>query len=154
MRQLAYRAFLYTATGSGFTCGETNSVYLHQDCSLCTQHHQKHEQHTWVFQYLITWVLVTWKMVHNSVHFDSLKTAFLGKIWFSFGIKSSQPIRLQYSLIIIICGRNQSIPSIFCMEIIIKVRKALLKSKFKILRLSRFLEKVIDILFCLQGDDQ
>ena len=43
----------------------------------------------------------TLKMVHNSVLYDSAKTACLGKIWFfSYGLKRSQPIRLQHSLII------------------------------------------------------
>ena len=37
-------------------------------------------------------------------------------------LKCYQPIRWQYSLIINISGRNQSIPQIFCMEITIKER--------------------------------
>ena len=51
----------------------------------------------------------TIKIVQYSFLYDSTKTACLGKIWFSsYGLKSSQPIRLQY-LTINICRRNQSI---------------------------------------------
>ena len=36
-----------------------------------------------------------------------LKTLFLGKYWFSYSLKCSQPVKLQYSLIINISGKNQ-----------------------------------------------
>ena len=40
----------------------------------------------------------TLKMVHNSVLYDSAKTACTGKIYiFRYGLKCSQPIRFQYS---------------------------------------------------------
>ena len=56
-----------------------------------------------------------------------MKTACLGKIWFfSYGLKCSQPIRLQYSLIINISGRSQLISQIFYVEIIIKERSHLI----------------------------
>ena len=53
-------------------------------------------------------------MMHNSVLYDPVKIVCLGKIWFfSYGLKCSQLIRLQYYLIISISGRNQLIPLIF-----------------------------------------
>ena len=63
-------------------------------------------------------------MVHDSVLYDLAKTAYLGKIWFfSYGLKYSQPIRLQHSLIVNIFARSQSIPQILCMKITINIRK-------------------------------
>ena len=54
------------------------------------------------------------------------KNPCLGKIWlFSHGLKCSQPIRFQYSLITNMSGRNQSILQIFCMDIVIKNRQHL-----------------------------
>ena len=56
----------------------------------------------------------------NSVLYDSAETARQGKIWFfSYDLKCSQPIILQYSLIINISGRDRAMPYIFFMEIII-----------------------------------
>ena len=56
----------------------------------------------------------TLEMMHNSVLYDPVKIVCLGKIWFfSYGLKCSQLIRLQYYLIISISGRNQLIPLIF-----------------------------------------
>ena len=53
-------------------------------------------------------------MVHNSVLYDSAKIACLRKIvCFSYGLKCSEPMRFQYSLIISISGKNQLIPHIF-----------------------------------------
>ena len=52
-------------------------------------------------------------MVYNSVLFDSPKTPCLRKIWFlKYGLKCSQPIRLQYSLINVF-GRNPAISYFF-----------------------------------------
>ena len=68
----------------------------------------------------------TLNMVRNSVLYDSAKTPFLGRIcFFSYGLKCSQPIRLQCSLIINISGGNQTISQIFSLEIIIKERQHL-----------------------------
>ena len=65
----------------------------------------------------------TLEMAHNSVFYDSLKTQLLEKVWFfSYGLKCSELIRLYYSLIISIFGKNQLISQIFCIEVIIKKR--------------------------------
>ena len=69
---------------------------------------------------------LTLRMMHNIILYDSAKTLCVGKIWFfSCGLKCSQPIRLQYSLITNVSGGNQSISRIFCMEIIIKEKQHL-----------------------------
>ena len=68
----------------------------------------------------------TLEMAHNSVFYDSLKTQLLEKVWFfSYGLKCSELIRLYYSLIISIFGKNQLISQIFCIEVIIKKRQLL-----------------------------
>ena len=55
-------------------------------------------------------VFVNIKMVRNSVLYEFVKTICLEKIWFfSFGLKSSQPIKLLNSLIMNTSERNQSI---------------------------------------------
>ena len=52
------------------------------------------------------------------------KIVCLGKIsFFSYGLKCSQPIRLWYSLIISISGRNEIISQNFCMEINMKEKQ-------------------------------
>ena len=54
------------------------------------------------------------KIVHDNVFYGSSKTACLERVLiFSYGLKQSQWIIWQYSLIIIISGRNQSIPFTF-----------------------------------------
>ena len=51
------------------------------------------------------------KVVNKSILHDSAKTSYLGKSWFSiYDLKYSQPIRLQYSVIINTSGRNQLVP--------------------------------------------
>ena len=50
------------------------------------------------------------KIVHGCVLYYSAKNSCLEKMWFfTYGLKCSQPIRLQYSLMINISGRNQVI---------------------------------------------
>ena len=66
------------------------------------------------------------KTMHNSVLYDSTKSPCQGKLrFFSHGLKCSQQIRLQYSLIINFSGRNQSIFQIFYTGIIINGRQHL-----------------------------
>ena len=53
-------------------------------------------------------LLCTLKMVHNNVLYYSAKTACMEKIWFfSYGMKCTQLIRLQCSLITSMFERNQ-----------------------------------------------
>ena len=55
-----------------------------------------------------------------------LRKLHICEIWsFSYGPKYSQPIRFQYCLIMNISGRNQSISSFFCLELVIKGRQHL-----------------------------
>ena len=48
------------------------------------------------------------KIFHNSAFYDVVETSCLGKMWFFFSyvLKCSQPIRLQFSLITNISGRK------------------------------------------------
>ena len=60
---------------------------------------------------------LTLKMLHSSVLYDSVKTTCLAKIrFFIHGLKRSQPIRLQHSLIVNIF----MICQFFCMKLVIK----------------------------------
>ena len=55
----------------------------------------------------------TLKVVHSNFLYDCTKNQCLGKIYFSYGLRCSQPSRLHLLLIISISGRNQSISQVF-----------------------------------------
>ena len=60
------------------------------------------------------YMFFTIKIVQSSVLYDSTKAPCLRKIqFFSYCLKCSQPIRLQYSSIMNVFGRNKSISQIF-----------------------------------------
>ena len=96
-------------------------------------------------------------MVHGSVLDDSAKTACLGKIlFFSYGLKCSQLIRLKYSVNISISGNNNLIFSVFLHEVswlIIFVGCGQLSPSSKILDHQFLWKKSSDILDFVHGDN-
>ena len=66
------------------------------------------------FNPLVWCTFLPQKIVHTNFLYDSVKTTCLGKsCFFSYGLNYSQPFRLPYSLIIDMCGRNQTIPYLY-----------------------------------------
>ena len=107
--------------------------------------------------------LIWWCVFYSK---KTAKTTCLGKNWFfSYGLKRFKPIRFQYSFIIIISGRNQSLPHFFLYgdnhqgkvgsEVItfgwVLPVVLLIQSNCMILWLSIFLERVNGHLGVLHG---